>query len=153
MSTQSSFVNPDFREEQGLGRMSVRPLTTDRVLPALDQPIRRNHVVQRPKQIFSPRPSPPLRRMPTPSPVIDKNPARTLTMPQLKAAGKKPLADTASTSATSVTITPAAKTTTGGSASFLDGTFTIGSLEIKKRQALAAGGAAAGGLVLWRLLF
>lgn len=133
MNTESSYIYSGSQEDEGLGR--IPPLTLNRNIPTIHKPTVRSRKVIQPKRITLPKPTVKPRPLPKLRPVIDKNPVPPPT--KLQPVSKK----------------PAGKQPASVSGGILDGTFNLGGIQIEKKHAAVAGGATAGGLLLWKLLF
>ncbi|WP_445664379.1 hypothetical protein [Fodinibius sp. AD559] len=157
MNSESSYIYSDSHQDQGLGR--IPPLTLSRSLPTIDKPMVRNRRIIQPKRIPLPKPMIKPRPLPKLRPVIDKNPlpppARVKPIPRITKPKKRSKSDKTTTSPVSLqsSAKPAATKTASKSGGMLDGTVKVGGIEIEKKHAAVAGGATAGGLLLWKLLF
>lgn len=152
MSSESNYLYVESSEHEGLGR--IPPPTLNRGNPTFNKPTVRNRTITQPKRITLPKPTAKPRPLPKPRPVIDKNPIPTPA--KLNPVSSKPAAKQPSNSKGNPTSTKKMRSTNqpaGASGGMLDGTFNLGGLQIKKKQAAVAGGAAVGGLLLWKLLF
>lgn len=156
MNTESRYVFDDEpSDNEGLGRLPTQLPSVHRSVPGHEKILRKKRSIRsrkRPKTA-QPRQKPRPRPIPRPLPVIDKNPAAPPMRFILKT--RKPTSKKKTRSRANVQKKrkPAVNKPAVKSGGMLDGTVKVGGLEIKKKHAAAAGGATAGGLLLWRLLF
>ena len=165
MTTDSHYIDAEETYPEGLGRLPA--IRHQRLRPAtqIRTPVRTVSGSRRP----SPKPRiTPIIKRPVLDPVIEhRSPIPAPRPVTVKPARKPPVTtnlkiqpkqkSTAKTSSQKKKLatkskSPAQSSSPSSTSSFLDGSITIGGMQIKKTHA-AAGGATISGLLLWKLLF
>ncbi|WP_441001219.1 hypothetical protein [Fodinibius sp. SL11] len=165
MTTDSHFIDADETYPEGLGRLPA--IRNHQLRPAIEirTPVRTVSGSRRP----SPNPRvTPIRKRSVLDPVIEHRspipaPRRITVKPKKKPSvttnvktqsKQKSTAKTSSQKKKRATkpTSPAKSSSPSPTSGFLDGSITIGGMQIKKTHA-AAGGATVSGLLLWKLLF
>lgn len=151
MNTESHYIYEEPNEGQGLGRLPTRPTM---LRPVLDEPVPRNRDRQIRPQI-RPRPIPKSKPvlLPRPTPVIDKNPAGVPPKLKINTVKKPNTQQSKPNSEPKTTNKSADKQQLNSSTNILEGTFSIGGVQVTKTHAAMATAGIAGGLLLWKIFF